>query len=60
MATEKEEEGESNTIWHPINLPPFKGEVCDLRFVNISIKNYEKKAGSGFKEEYYAYKVVAM
>lgn len=60
MAAEEEDSQVSNSTWHPIDLPPFKKEVTDFRFVNISIKNYEKKSGTGFKEEYYAYKVVAM
>ena len=54
------EESESSSSWQQIESPPFKREVSDLRFVNISIKCYEKKTGSGFKEEYYAYKIIAM
>ena len=39
---------------------PFRKEVTDLKFVNISIKLYEKKIGTGFKEEYYAFKILSM
>ena len=36
-------------------------EVCDLRFVNISIKSYDKKTGAGFpREEYFAFRIVSM
>lgn len=38
----------------------FLREVTDQFFVNISIKGYEKKVGAGFKEEFYAFHVVAM
>ena len=38
----------------------FLREVTDQFFVNISIKGYEKKVGTGFKEEFYAFHVVAM
>ena len=38
----------------------FHREVTDQCFVNISIKGYEKKVGTGFKEEFYAFHVVAM
>lgn len=41
-------------------LPPFRDEITDLSFINISIKCYEKKIGSGFKEEYYAFKILSM
>ncbi|XP_019849679.1 PREDICTED: sorting nexin-4-like [Amphimedon queenslandica] len=57
MAAEETPEGSS---WQEIDSPPFKQAVSDLRFVNISIKCYEKKTGSGFKEEYYAYKILAI
>ena len=39
---------------------PFQREVENKRFINVSIKCYEKRSGSGFKEEYYAYRIVAM
>lgn len=54
MAT-KEAEGD-----YDVDVPPLRREVSDHKFVNISIKCYEKKTGTGFKEEYYAYKIVAM
>ena len=41
-------------------LPPFRKEITDLKLVNISIKCYEKKTGTGFKEEYYAFKMLSM
>lgn len=44
----------------PSQAALFLREVTDQRFVNISIKGYEKKVGTGFKEEYYAFHVVAM
>ena len=50
----------SPNIWHEVDVPPFRKEIVDLKFVNISIKCYEKKIGTGFKEEYYAYKIVSM
>ena len=42
--------------------PEYLQEVTDLKFMNISIKGYEKKtSSSGFtKEEYYAYRIVSM
>lgn len=42
--------------------PEYLNEVSDVKFLNISIKGYEKKTvSSGFsKEEYYAYRVVSM
>ncbi len=44
------------------DLPAYMKKVTDVKFLNISIKGYEKKSSSsGFaKEEYYAYKVVSM
>lgn len=44
------------------DTPEYLKEVTDLRFLNISIKAYEKKSSSsGFsKEEYYAYRIVSM
>ena len=53
-------EHHSANIWHEVDVPPFRKEIVDLKFVNISIKCYEKKIGTGFKEEYYAYKIVSM
>lgn len=50
----------SPNIWHEVDVPPFRKEIVDLKFVNISIKCYEKKIGTGFKEEYYAYKIVSI
>lgn len=46
----------------PEELPEYLKEVTDTKFLNISIKGYEKKSStSGFtKEEYYAYRVVSM
>ncbi len=42
--------------------PEYLKEVSDVKFLNISIKGYEKKTlTSGFtKEEYYAYHIVSM
>lgn len=42
--------------------PEYMREVTDSKFLNISIKGYEKKtSSSGFsKEEYYAYRIVSM
>ena len=41
--------------------PGFHRVVTDMRFVNISIKTYEKKTGGGFpREEYFAYRIVSM
>ena len=42
--------------------PEYLKEVGNVRFLNISLKGYEKKTGSsGFtKEEYYAYRIVSM
>ena len=43
-------------------LPEYMKEVTDAKFLNISIKGYEKKSStSGFtKDEYYAYRVISM
>lgn len=54
MATKVEESD------YDVDISPLRREVSDHKFVNISIKCYEKRAGTGFKEEYYAYKIVAM
>lgn len=41
--------------------PEYLQEVTDVKFQNISIKGYEKKAAGGFtREEYYAYRIVSM
>lgn len=41
--------------------PEYLREISDLRFLNISIKTYEKKTGGGFpREEYYAYRIISM
>ena len=39
---------------------PFRKEITDLKFINVSIKCYEKIAGSGLKEEYYVFKILSM
>ena len=44
-----------------VALPEYHRVVTDLRFVNISIKTYEKKVGGGFpREEYFAFRIVSM
>ena len=41
--------------------PEYHRIVSDLRFINISIKTYEKKTGGGFpREEYFAFRIVSM
>lgn len=42
--------------------PEYLKEVDDVKFLNISVKGYEKKTvSSGFtKDEYYAYRIVSM
>ena len=41
--------------------PEYHRLVSDLRFLNVSIKTYEKKTGGGFpREEYFAYRIVSM
>ncbi len=41
--------------------PEYLREITELKFQNISIKGYEKKAAGGFtREEYYAYRIVSM
>ena len=42
--------------------PEYLKEVTDVKFLNISLKGYEKKiVSSGFtKDEYYAYRIVSM
>ena len=42
--------------------PEYLQEVTDVKFMNISIKSYDKKtSSSGFtKEEYYAYRIISM
>ena len=42
--------------------PEYLREVTNLKFMNISIKGYDKKtSSSGFtKEEYYAYRIISM
>ncbi len=51
---------DDTTFSHQGEFPPFRKEITDLKFINISIKCYEKKTGSGFKEEYYAFKILSM
>ncbi len=43
-------------------IPEYLREVHDVKFLNISMKGYEKKTvSSGFsKEEFYAYRIVSM
>ena len=45
-----------------VEQPEYLREVTDLKFMNISIKGYDKKtSSSGFtKEEYYAYRIISM
>ena len=47
---------------HPTeDQPEYLQEVTDLKFMNISIKGYDKKTSPGFtKEEYYAYRIISM
>ncbi|XP_064396570.1 sorting nexin-4-like [Halichondria panicea] len=41
--------------------PEYLREITELKFQNISIKGYEKKAAGGFtREEYYAYRIVSI
>lgn len=41
--------------------PEYLKRVTDLKFLNISIKGYDKKTSTGFpKEEYYAYRIISM
>ena len=41
--------------------PEYLKQVTDLKFMNISIKGYDKKTSSGFpREEYYAYRIISM
>ena len=59
MATEGSEDPSNK---QEEDLPEYLKVVDDVRFLNISLKGYEKKASSsGFtKEEYYAYRIVSM
>ena len=44
-----------------LNPPEYLKEVTEMKFVNVSIKGYEKKTSTGFpKEEYYGYRIVSM
>lgn len=57
MATE---EAEIDDEWEDVR-PEYHRVVKDLRFLNISIKTYEKKTGGGFpREEYFAFRIVSM
>lgn len=44
------------------DTPEYLKEVNDVKFLNISLKGYEKKTvSSGFtKDEYYAFRIVSM
>ena len=44
------------------DVPDYLKVVDGVKFLNISLKGYEKKtSSSGFtKEEYYAYRIVSM
>ena len=57
-----EESGEGGVSKKQEDQPEYLKEVSNVKFLNISIKGYEKKTStSGFtKEEYYAYHVVSM
>ncbi len=47
--------------WQDVSPPEYLKQVTDLKFLNISIKGYEKKSSTGFpKEEYYGYRIVSM
>ncbi len=59
-ASEEAKPGDDNG-WHDVSPPDYLKQVSDLKFLNISIKGYEKKLSTGFpKEEYYAYRIVSM
>lgn len=54
------EEAEIDDEWEDAR-PEYHRVVKDLRFLNISIKTYEKKTGGGFpREEYFAFRIVSM
>ena len=59
MASQGEDVGQTTALSEDDD-GSFRKEITDLKFVNISIKCYEKRAGTGFKEEYYAFKIVSM
>jgi len=54
--------GEAESSIDLEDLPEYLKEVTNAKFLNISIKGYEKKTStSGFsKDEYYAYRVISM
>ncbi len=57
MASQEQEEPAADRE----DTPEYLQEVTDVKFQNISIKGYEKKAARGFtREEYYAYRIVSM
>lgn len=63
MAEETERGGVEDVSKKQVeDQPEYLKEVSNVKFLNISIKGYEKKTStSGFtKEEYYAYHVVSM
>ena len=61
MAADQSGSGMESDGWQSVELPAYLREVDDMRFVNVSIKNYERKTSSGFpREEYFAYRVVSM
>ena len=62
MATNLQESEDVETSIDLYDLPEYLKEVTNIKFLNISIKGYEKKTStSGFsKDEYYAYRVVSM
>lgn len=63
MADESESAESSKTSKKQLeDEPEYLKEVSDVKFLNISIKGYEKKtASSGFtKEEFYAYRIISM
>ena len=62
MEEEKEAKSPSGKESREEEKPEYLREVSDFKFLNISIKGYEKKTvSSGFsKEEFYAYRIVSM
>lgn len=61
MASQDKDESDGHTVTEETHTPEYLQEVTDVKFQNISIKGYEKKAAGGFtREEYYAYRIVSM
>lgn len=60
-AANKMAAGQESEDWQKVERPLYLREIENVKFINVSIKGYERKSSSGFpKEEYFAYRIVSM